>query len=331
MRIKCSKFLSGIVVAFICFTTCFSQPDSTNNEAAACLRLIYNCAFDSARLHYSNFPSTSSDTKNLLELFAMRWENIPMANNPKKEIYLNALTALVNNFKEGEDITEGNLFLHITSQLLLSEYYYTNGEAGKALWQGKSAYPLIMKVLDENKKEPELLFVRAMYLYYMDFFRNKSFMYRAALFPLRDGDMELGLKLLQEAANTQSLAQTEALIYTAHILLHFEKKPEQALPYSKKLAEKYPANLKFRELLIDNLIALKYFYEADAELGKQLETKSAYFKIPALYFAGCLEIEFRKNKEQATKLFQHCIDLSLETGLLEDYQLKAKEQLKSLE
>jgi hypothetical protein len=332
MKINCYGIVLIFILGYICISPVgFSQTKGAKSESATCLRLIYNFEFDSVRLHYPNFEASDVHSKNLIELFAMRWENIPIVNSSKKEIYREELAAAARSLSESDQKSDENLYLHITSELLLSEFHYTNGDGRKTLWHGKEVYPLIMKAFDENRNEPELLFVRAMFLYYIDFFRNKGIMYRIALFPFRDGDKELGLRLLQEAANAESLAQTEARIYCAHILLHLENKPKQALPYSEKLVEAYPANPKFRELLIDNLIAQNRFQEADVELKKQLTTSSAYFKIPALYFAGRSEAEFRKNKDGAAKLFQECIDLSLETGLQEDYQDKAKQQLKSLE
>ena len=319
-----------LLVVLICANhKSYPQSNGDNARVEDCLHLIYDGKFDSAYLLYPTFQPSDVHLKNLVTIFAMRWAHIPIAHSSEKDEYVKRLTEVEAVFNRLRKEQHYNLYLHITSQLLLSEFYYTNGDTGRALRHGKKVYPLLMKIFDMDIKEPELLFLRAMYLYYIDFFRSRGFIYRIVLSPFRNGDKTQGLKLLKETANTKSLAQTEALIYSAHILLHLEKKPELALPYSRKLVELYPANLKFRELLIDNLIELKRYPEADAYLTAQLETKMPYFKIPALYFSGRIEIESGKNKELATNFFQQCIDLSVETGLLEDYKEKANLQLQN--
>lgn len=309
--------------------TLFSQPHPRNEKAELALTFIYRSHYDSARRVLNTLDNKQDAlVKSILEVFAMRWEYIPIVSSTQKNSYLKKLTETADLLKKVGKQGSDHLYLHITSELLLAEYYYTNSDAGQALWHGKKVYPLLMKTFDENKNEPEFIFVKGLYLYYMDFFRAKGFMYRTVLFPFRDGDQKQGLRLLEEAAAAQSLAKTESLIYLAHIYLHLENEPFKALPYSRKLVELYPSNTKFQELLLDNLMSAALYKEAMPLLEKQLAIQNAYYRIPALYFAGCAAQDFEKNKTKATTLFEKCVTLSKDTGLSEAYAEKAKEKLK---
>lgn len=336
MAIKIEKkiFFSLFYLASIMvFSPLWSQPSLNNligkRHQTECLRLIYETKFDSAKLLIASFPRQEEAYKSLFELFSLRWEYIPIASSKEKDSYLKKLLAFSETLYAQKDGIY-QLYFHTTTELLLAEFFYNNGETLKAILHGKRAYPLMMQALDATGNDPEVLFVKGMYLYYMDFFRSKGFVYRTALFPFRDGDQKKGLALLEKSALESSLAFTEANIYLAHIYLHLENQPSKALTYSEKLVRLYPENAKFRELLIDNLISLKKYEEATNLLGVQMKLSYAYYKIPALYFAALVELEMRKNSTMAKNLFKECIDLSSKTKLCQDVASKAEEQLSKL-
>lgn len=291
-----------------------------------CLRLIYSTKFDSAKLLITSFSRQDEAYKSLFELFSLRWEYIPIATSKQKDNYLKKLLSFSEGLSAQQDEPQ-QVYLHTTTELLLAEFFYNNGETLKALVHGKRAYPLMVQALDSKSNDPELLFVRGMYLYYMDFFRDRGLVYRTALFPFRDGDQKGGLLLLEKSAMESSLAFTEANIYLAHIYLHLENKPLKALTYSEKLVRLYPENAKFRELLIDNLISCGRYEDATKWLDIQLKLTYAYFKIPALYFSACVEAENKRNSIKAKKLLKECIDLSSKTKLCADVAEKAEDYL----
>ncbi len=336
MAIKIEKkivFILFYLTSVLGLSPLWSQPASNNltgkQQQTECLRLIYETKFDSAKLLIASFSKHEEAYKSLFELFSLRWEYIPIAASKEKDNYLKKLLTFSETLSSQKDGMH-QLYFHTTTELLLAEFFYNNGETLKAILHGKRAYPLMMQALDAKGNDPELLFVKGMYLYYMDFFRNKGFVYRTALFPFRDGDQKKGLTLLEKSALESSLAFTEANIYLAHIYLHLENQPQKALTYAEKLVRLYPENAKFRELLIDNLISLKKYEEATILLGIQMKLPYAYYKIPALYFTACIEAEGRKNSGRAKNLFKECIDLSSKTKLCADIASKAEEQLSKL-
>jgi hypothetical protein len=298
-------------------------------QVANSLKFIYNHNFEKARETFTKL--NDEQLQQVLEVFCMRWEEVPIQRSNKKSLYLSKLEAVVKAFKK-EDSSKhpSSIYLHISTQLLLAEYHFLNRDFFQALFHGKKAYPLMMQSFDGGRTEPEFLFVKGLYLYYIEYYRNKGFHYRTALWPFRDGDMDEGLRLIKESASISSLAQTEALIYAAHISFRLEGKPLEGLEYSQKLTEQYPDNPKFRELYLENLLAAGK-YEACADLlSMQLSIENPYYRIPALYFLGCMQMNFYRNNEGAKKTFRECIKLSKENSLLEEYREKAEDKLTEL-
>jgi BarA-like signal transduction histidine kinase len=318
----------GLIVLPAVAQTVTVEPP-VRKQQIECLRLIYKTRFDSAKLLIASFSREDEAYKSLFELFSLRWEYIPIASSKEKDNYLKKLLGFSERLSTQPDAVR-QLYFHTTTELLLAEYFYNNGETLKAILHGKRAYPLMMQALDAEGNDPELLFVKGMYLYYMDFFRNRGFVYRTALFPFRDGDQKKGLALLEKSAMESSLAFTEANIYLAHIYLHLENQPVKALVYSQKLVNLYPENAKFNELLIDNLISCGKYDEAIMRLDMQMKLTYAYFKIPALYFSARVEAERKKNSAKAKMLLKECIDLSSKTKLCADVAGKAEDYLSKM-
>ncbi len=313
----CLSFLGG-------FSLC-AQSNSLKQNQLQCLRYIYNNQFDSAELLIRGFSKEGAADGKLIELFSLRWEFIPIIKSAQSEVYQQKLIELSEKISYAD--ADYNLYRHIVSELLLAEYYYQQGESFKALLHGKRAYPLMVQTFDDQSNNPELLFVQGMYLYYMDFFRNLNFVYRTALFPFKDGDQVLGLQLLEKSLLSPSRAYTEALIYLSHIYLHLEKKPLKALAFSEKLVALYPLNPKFREVLIENYIALGRYSDAAPLLDLQFKNTSDYYTIPALFFKASIEADHLKNQAMARVTFKACIDLSEKVNLHKDLADKAENRL----
>ena len=147
--------------------------------------------------------------------------------------------------------------------------------------------------------------------------------------PLRSGNKADGLKLLKQCAENPSLIQTEACIFLAHILLHLENKPNDALPYSERLIQNYPHNLKLTEFYAENLIRSKKYAEAIPlveVLGKQ---NFFYFSGPGHFLKGLIEEEFHKNNDKAKKAYQQCLEKEYKP--IEYFQKKALQRMKDLD
>jgi predicted Zn-dependent protease len=183
--------------------------------------------------------------------------------------------------------------------------------------------------MDKKYSQLEYLFVVGLYKYYVEHYRQKSFFYRAALIPLRSGSTEEGLKLLRQCAASPSIIQSDACIFLAHILMHHENKPTEALVYSEDLHRNYPNNMKVKELYAENLIRCKKYSEAIPLVATLESQNSFYFSGPAHFFEGLLEEEFYKNKEKAKAAYQRCTEK--EYRAIEYFQKRAAHRLKDLD
>ncbi len=184
------------------------------------------------------------------------------------------------------------------------------------------------EVFSKNYTQPEFLFVKGLYSYYIEHFRQKNLFYRTALLPFRSGSKKKGIELLQSCINQKSLVRIEAEIYLAHILLHFENRPTEALSVSRKLANEFPANLKFSELLTDNLIRCGQYKEALPLVRKSISQHAIYFSGPAHYFKGIIEEEFYKNISKSKEEYEKCI--KIEYRPIDHYKRLATQRLKKL-
>lgn len=319
-------FLSLAVTCLHFFPiTINAQPDAVYRTITRGLDYTYNTRYDSAALVWQ--PLDDLSLKQVLSGFVLRWKHIPISRYAGKDLYLDQLSTVAETLKSAPSETGYSLYLQVITEMLLAEFHYNNGNAVQALWHARKSYPLMMKAFDEGRTAPELQFIKGMYLYYMDFFRARGIVYKTALSFFRDGDQKAGLQLLHEVAAAQSIARTEAQIYLAHIYLHLERDPAKAFPHSRQLTKEYPLNNKFRELYIENLLALEKYSDASPLIISQLAL-SDYYKVPALYFKGCLEQGQGRQKE-AVASFERCVELAKKTELESDFSRMAEKKLEA--
>ncbi len=322
-------FKRGVFALLAIGPICLSAQERPAFPAEAilsCLHEIYSNNFP-LTADVCDLPKEYAQVQSLLGVFSQRWEDIPVHLSSEDGGYLKKLQQVVTQFEIADRVDPVTNYLRITAQLLLAEYYFANHDFLQAMWHSKKAYPLILQSIDEGRTEPEYLFVTGLYFYYIEYYKDKSFFYRSALWPFRSGNKEKALELLKKSIEDKSMARTEALIYLAHIHLRLENNPTQALIYSKELAENYPSNAKFRELYIDNLLAAEKYEECYPLLVKQTSLDNPYFTIPAYYFMGCYYREAKGENEKATLNFNKCLQLVETHKLLYEYKERAEAQM----
>lgn len=301
------------------------QGDSTFYEQQA-LHIIYNLQFDDFQKNISTVKSKEAQV--LLEIFALRWKEIPVAFSASGKKYQGLLlknVAALENEKRSNPLLS---YYKICTFLFLAEYHSLLDENWAALKWAQKAYPLIIESIDKNLNQPEFQFMKGLYQYYIEFYKQKNILYRAALSPLRSGSITKGIENLKSSAEKTSLAQIEAKIYYSHILMHHENRPWEALPVSRQLTNDFPNNPRFMQLYADNLISCKLYKEA-IPLIEQLENqKKEYYSIPAHFFRGIIEEEYFKNKVKAEEEYKFCIESNYDA--IEFYKRLATQRLKKL-
>jgi hypothetical protein len=291
------------------------------------LDLVYQNQFD--KYHQIDIKSVDTNTQRLLEIFYLRWKEIPVSFSAHRQHYLNLLLANAGSLEKQAKSDLKVSYFKICTYLFMSEYYSSQNENWPALKYAQKAYPLLTEAIDKKYSIPEYQFIIALYKYYVEYYRQKSLFFRAALIPLRSGNKTEGLNLLKKCAESPSLIQTEARIFLAHLLLHYENKPNDALIYSERLSQIYPTNLKFKELHCENLIRCKKYSEA-IPLVEILEKQDAfYFSGPGHFLRGLIEEEFYKNKLKARIAYRRCVEKDYKP--IEQFQKKALQRMKDLD
>jgi len=273
---------------------------------------IYNYSFFSARalVNRVNYDSKESlPIGALLEVFLLRWQYVPVAFSNESTSYLKLLETIEQRLKQENELINIS-YLRVSAFLLLSEYYNSVGNSLQSLRFARKAYPQVIRCLDSNTPSLEDDFIRGLYLYYREYYANKNIFYKSALWPLRNGDKETGLKLLAKVAGKPSMVKTEAAIFSAHILLRLENSPSKALSFSSRLVSQYPNNLKFLELYIENLLACKRYEEAALLIPRLACHHNPYVQCAGKLFEGILEEEFNHNPSKALR----CYKIALKTG-----------------
>lgn len=322
-----------VLVLFFCFDLSqsvlaqgLSTPDSLLPSKA--LDAVYKLQFEGFEKISSNLTQKDKRLYTLLKIFALRWKEVPVAYSQSSHQYHELLLKELALLENEKNPTPTLLYYKICSYLFLSEYYFSLDEKWSALKYAQKAYPLVMESFEKNYIQPEFLFIKGLYLYYIEYYRKKNLFYRAALFAFHSGNQKKGLELLKASASQFSMAQVEAKIFLAHIYLHLENKPLEALPYSQALIESYPTNIKLVELYTNNLVKCKMFKEAIIFVDQLEDQKKEYFSIPGHYYRGVIEEDFNNQKEKAKQAYLRCLETKYKP--VEAYQKLAAQRLMKL-
>lgn len=322
-----------VLVLFLCFDLSqpvwaqrLSTPDSLLPSKA--LDAVYKLQFDGFEKIASNFIQKDQVMYSLLKIFALRWKEVPVAYSQSSHQYHDLLLKELAMLEKEKNQTPMLSYYKICTYLFLSEYYFSLDEKWSALKYAQKAYPLVMESFEKNYTQPEFQFIKGLYLYYIEYYRKKNLFYRAALFAFHSGNQKKGLELLKTSAGQFSMAQVEAKIFLAHIYLHLENKPFEALPYSKELTSNYPTNLKLMELYTNNLVKCKMYREAMTFVDQLENQKNEYYSIPGYFYRGVIEDELFNDKEKAKTAYQRCLQTNYKP--VEAYQKLATQRLKKL-
>lgn len=294
---------AGSIFVFLCTFTAAQEAPSAEFKI---LESIYSGKFSDSEKMLDTLSGEATPEKKLLEIFLLRWKEIPVVYSSASGAYLQMLLNLERILDAPDDRRE-TVYYRICAYLFLSEYYTSSGDQWLAAKAARDAYPLVMKCFDDSVSSPEYNFVKGLYLYYADYFSSYT-VGGKILFPfIKKGNAASGLDLLADVAFSKSMAGTEAAIYLAHILLHHQKKSRDALAVCEKLANRYPANIKFQELLAEAFLAAGEYEKAIPVVNRLKGDPHDYYHAAGYLFEGILEEEFYKNPKKARACYSQSI------------------------
>lgn len=265
---------------------------------------IYNSAPDSAEYYISKAEKyiPKHPVIPLMRAMAILWSNIPLISDElfvEIEFQLDSSIALARTNDPNLEDPE-MIFFAMGSYGLLAEYYADLGSTMRAVGEANRAYGLMKKGFEIVDEHPEFLLTTGLYNYFREKYPEKHPIYKPLLWFFRSGDMELGLKQLEEACTASFLTRVEAHVYLSYIYLRYEFKPHLAQKYLSKLCTLYPNNYYAKAKYVESLANPTDFKNAPVDIIYDLIThESPYYKLAGYVFLGYFEEKIVKNSEKA--------------------------------
>ncbi|MBT8380614.1 MAG: DUF3808 domain-containing protein [Ignavibacteria bacterium] len=187
----------------------------------------------------------------------------------------------------------------------------------QAASDGKDALPIVEQasILDPDNVDVQLGF--GIYNYYASVMPERYPVIKPLLLFFPEGDKQLGIKQLKNAANNGKYARVEATYFLMSLYSNYEKDNEKAQYYSDKLVKAFPNNPIFERWRGRIAVKRSNWTEADSifriVLKKGEKNLPGYTTIKvkreAVYYIA-YQYKNNNNYKEAIKYFEQCINYS---------------------
>lgn len=275
---------------------------------------IYNVQPDSANRYITKLEKRlpGHPVVPMMQALILLWKHIPLVTTEgvfaQFEGYLEQTIARANAMDGGKQQHPEAIFFEMTARGLLAEYYADDGRYMKALSEANKTYDLIKKGFDLSGRIPDFLLTTGIYNYFREKYPERHPVYTPFLWLFKSGDVELGLRQINQATQKGVLTKVEASIYMAYIYLRYEYQPKKAQSYLWSLAKKYPNNLYIRCILLESLVTGDDFKQVPkAYLQGLRDNPRPYYKMAGESFTGFYQEKIAGNDEQAMRSYQQAV------------------------
>lgn len=277
---------------------------------------IYNLEFDEAGEAYNSLTKMypGHPVLNLFRGMKIYWENFPMdpSSKARKAFESELRTCIEISDKKnypGPEYEAEYLLANICARGLLLLYLSENDQSGEVIPLVTSSYRPLINTFRFTESCPDFYYFTGVYNYYREAYPIVYPVYKAVAFMFPEGDMELGLKQLEECGERSMALRAEAFVMLSWIKMNFEKNYLQALPYSQRLAEQYPSNPLFRIYLTKNLLLLKKYDDAGRiALTDKTGTEGSFYNAVMEVFRGLIQEKKYRNLTSAAMHYRKGID-----------------------
>lgn len=299
MFVKQIVIIVATVTLFLLSFKSFGQ--KLESKLNACMQSLYNLNFDRADSIISTLDSAELPSyHNFLKAHYIRWKHLPIHEQDESiiELYGNYL---VDDYTKANSVFDS--LITINNALLKAEYHYNNKSYYKAFSNGASVYKTISPKIEQPIEaiKTEWLLPVSLYHYYYSYYSETNKVLAGLIWFFKSGKKEKGIYGLKKLANSNSFAQTEAMIYLSQIYLRIENKPDSAFKYASRLIKKHPANLKFYEFYIESSLASNNSTDSLTYLvDKLLASKNTYFNKYGFCYKALINQETTESSIQQT-------------------------------
>ncbi|MEO0471064.1 MAG: tetratricopeptide repeat protein [Bacteroidota bacterium] len=215
------------------------------------LEMVYNCQFEAAHKHFSSLDEAypAHPAPQFLLGLNRWWQSYISTTDVYHEaIFSHLKTARKRNqsFKNRSEFALEYAFFQYMILAFQARLHILRKEYFSAANTGRKALPHLKAGFQYASQSPEFYFSSGIYHYYAETYPRQHPVVRPFMVFFPDGDAELGLTELEQAAASRNFTQTEAMFYLGDIYLDKENQREKALTIKARLTQKYPANLWFK-------------------------------------------------------------------------------------
>lgn len=293
------------------------------------IQSIYNFEFDKAD-HTTDLLSKQypgHPVVPLLHSFKMYWELLPIQSHPKElqtyiKLLQDCLTAIDKYYGSDSRNPEAVFYTIVARGYLAMCYNYQN-ELLKAAIEAKKAYNALIRGQSLIQYNPEFYFTSGIYNYYMEVYPNKKPIIKPVIWFFKKGDKSGGINQLMMASQKAIISKAEANFYLSHIFLEYENQHDNALKYSQKLNNTYPANPVYRMIYLESLLLTGKYEVAEQLLKAKPLPKQMLYQIATQLFQGYLAEKLHNRPVEAESFYKKAISLPLNDQYTGEYQALA--------
>jgi tetratricopeptide (TPR) repeat protein len=292
----------------------FNQPPVLDSVKKS-LDQLYNFDFDNATHTIASVKAKYPDHPAVLIFDCLHsyWKNFPVsvneANNTSYRQTLLTTLQKTKAFLKNDDDNPERIFYLLFVDILLARQCAADDRSWAAADYAMDAYRLIKKGFKLQDTFKEFYFSTGLYKYYREFFPEQNKIYKPIAWVLGfpAGNKVQGLEFLDKAANQTVFVMPEALLLTSAIYLKYESNLPKALAYAESINARYPHNLYFKVLYLENLIQSAQYVKAETSLAAIAASNNSYYKLPTALFRGMIEERYYKRLGEAEKWYLEVI------------------------
>jgi len=253
----------------------------------------------------------------LLRAYYYIWKYKPLQeDNPSYADFIRVSdSVLVKSalmLQKKEDDQEA-VFYALSIHAMLARLYVDAGYNWKAIKEAQKAYQYLKYGMDYSETFPEFNLYCGIYNYYRVKYPEDNPFVKPILWFFMDGDKDKGLQMLERGGELGLFTRIECLTYLFHIYFRYEFLPAKSIYYSKKLYESYPNNETFTALLIENLIYLNQFDEAEILVARIDSSQQDYYRYASRIYHGLISEKHDNNLVEARNYYLSAIKIGQES------------------
>lgn len=307
----------------------FLNDSQAKKNVSLALDHLYNYEFVEAEKYFKGTKDKYQDhpVSHLIRAIQLEWEKYPIESNPiNNKLYIKELNKCIElsiKLKNTKEYFPEATFFLLASHGFIALNLHQQGEKIKAALEAKKAYSYFKEGQKLYEKNPEFYFTTGMYNYYREQYPISHPSTKALFMFFDKGNKKLGIQQMEKAAAIALFTKTTATQYLSHVHIKYEENFTEALKSNSTLSKKFPKNKLYKILYIENLLYLKQYKTAEAELILLKDSNEKYVQLAYHTFLGHLNQFYTKNDQLASNFYAKALQITVNSDNFNTYKALA--------